>query len=265
MYSKFKLAQKYFWYYVTALNGRGHGIHSPFVFDFVINVLNDKRQYYSFEKIEALRIKLLNDHAVIEVEDFGAGSVKDNKKQRSIGNIAKLAAKPAKLGQLLFRIVNYYQPQTIVELGTSLGMSTSYLASGNANSSVITMEGAPAIAQKAKENFHLMGLQNVQIITGNFDETLLPTLSTVQKVDLAFIDGNHRKKPTLDYFNAFLQKVDDHSILIFDDIHWSQEMEEAWEEIKNHEAVQYSIDLFFIGLVFFRKDFKRKQDFVIRF
>lgn len=265
MYSKFKLAQKYCRYYVTALNGKGHGIHSPFVFDFVINVLNDKRQYYAFEKNEALRTKLLNDYTVIEVEDFGAGSVKDNKKQRSIGNIAKLAAKPAKLGKLLFRIVNYYQPQTIVELGTSLGMSTSYLAGGNIKSAVVTMEGAPAIARKANENFRSLGLQNIQIVTGNFDDTLLPTLSALKKVDLAFIDGNHRKQPTLDYFNAFLQKVNEHSILIFDDIHWSLEMEEAWEEIKSNEAVQYSIDLFFIGLVFFRKDFKRKQDFVIRF
>ena len=127
------------------------------------------------------------------------------------------------------------------------------------------MEGAPAIARKANENFRLLGLQNIQIVTGNFDNTLLPTLSALEKVDLAFIDGNHRKQPTLDYFNAFLQKVTEQSILIFDDIHWSQEMEEAWEEIKNHEAVQYSIDLFFIGLVFFRKDFKKKQDFVIRY
>lgn len=265
MFNKFTLAKKYIHYYITALNGKGHGIHSPFVYDFVINVLNDKRKFYAFDKIEGLRTRLNNDQSIIEVEDFGAGSVKDNKKKRRVSDIAKMAAKPKKFGQLFFRIANYYQPQTIIELGTSLGLSSAYLASGNSGSSVITMEGAPAIAKKAKQNFQLLGFKNITQITGNFDDTLASTIATLEKVDLAFVDGNHRKQPTIDYFKILLSKTHEHSIIIFDDIHWSAEMEEAWNEIKNDDAVQYSIDLFFIGLVFFRKDFKKKQHFVIRY
>ncbi len=265
MYGKLALVHNFLHYYVSALNGKGHGIHSPFVYDFVKNVLNDKRGFYAYERVEALRTKLLHDHTIIEVEDFGAGSVKDNKKQRRINDIAKLAAKPKKFGQLLFRIANYYQPEIMVELGSSLGLSTAYLAMGNEKASVMTMEGAEAIAQKAQENFDAIGLHNIKMVTGNFDDTLSKTIALLPKIDLAFVDGNHRKQPTIDYFHVLLDKVHEQSIFIFDDIHWSREMEEAWHTIKAHDSVQCSIDLFFIGLVFFRKDFKEKQDFVIRF
>jgi predicted O-methyltransferase YrrM len=201
----------------------------------------------------------------LEIEDFGAGSVIGNKKKRSISSIAKNAAKTPKLGQLLFRIANYYQPKTIIELGTSLGLSTAYLAMGNAAADVVTCEGAAAIADTARENFSLMGLKNITITVGHFDKTLQPVLQRTSSWDLVFIDGNHRKEPTLRYFEQLLHQKNESSILIFDDIHWSKEMEAAWTSIKEHPDTMLTIDLFFIGLVFFRKEFKVKQHFVIRF
>lgn len=265
MYSPVQLASRYLKYFLTASNGKGHGIHSPFVFDFIIHVLNDKRSFYAYDKIELIRKKMLHTSEILEVQDFGAGSVTGATKQRKVSEIARHAAKPQKFGQLLFRICNYYQPDTIVELGTSLGVSTAYLASGHAGSHVITMEGAKAIAERARQNFDHAGLKNIRQVNGNFDDTLGPLLNQLSSVDLAFVDGNHRKEPTLRYFRQLLTKTNDQSILIFDDIHWSKEMEEAWEEIKNDPNVLLSIDLFFIGLVFFRKDFKIKQHFTIRF
>lgn len=264
MYSIFPFTKKYLHYYFTAQNGKGHGIHSPFVFDFVINVLNDRRDFYAYEEVENLRGQLLKDDTVIEIEDMGAGSVVSKLKQRKIAAIAKYAAKPKKFGQLLFRIVNYYQPSTIIELGTSLGITTAYLASANTKIPVVTMEGASAVAAEASSNFIHLGLTNIRIIEGNFDTTLPRVIDLVKTPGLVFIDGNHRKEPTCAYFHQLVHSVTTDSILIFDDIHWSKEMEEAWEIIKAHPSVKLTIDLFFIGIVFFKKEFKEKQHFVIR-
>jgi predicted O-methyltransferase YrrM len=265
MYSPFQLALKYFKHFLTASNGKGHGMHSPFVFDFITKILNDKTVYPEYEKVEALRMQLSNDSAVLEVEDFGAGSVIDKKRKRSISSIAKNAAKPKKFGQLLFRMVKRYEPATILELGTSLGITTSYLSLAKPDATLITMEGSKEIADFAKQDFQKLKLKNIELVEGNFDNTLSSVVHGLPTVDFSFIDGNHRKEPTIKYFQQLLAKTNNDSILVFDDIHWSSEMEAAWETIRKNAAVTCSIDLFFIGIVFFRKEFKEKQHFVIRF
>jgi predicted O-methyltransferase YrrM len=265
MFSRLQLAKKYILYYLNAHNGKGHGIHSPFVFRFVKDVLNDTTGYATYNTIESLRRELLHDSRVIQVEDMGAGSVKSKTRQRKVAEIARHAAKPKKFGQLLFRMVQYYQPETILELGTSLGITTCYLASGSFAARIITLEGARAIADIARININRKGLRNVQLVEGNFDDTLKWSLNEMEKLDFAFIDGNHRKEPTLRYFHELSGKIHTGSILIFDDIHWSMEMEEAWQIIRADASVTLSIDLFFIGIVFFRNDFKSKQHFIIHF
>ena len=221
--------------------------------------------YPEYEKVETLRKQLLNDNTVLEVEDLGAGSVMDKKSKRSISSIAKNAAKPKKFGQLLFRMVKYYEPQRILELGTSLGITTSYLSLARPDARLMTMEGAKEIADVARQNFRNLETRNIEIIEGNFDNMLSPVIIQLSSIDFAFLDGNHRKEPTESYFKELLAKINNDSILVFDDIHWSSEMEAAWETIKNHETVRCTIDLFFIGIVFFRKEFKEKQHFTIRF
>ncbi|HEY6976054.1 MAG TPA: class I SAM-dependent methyltransferase, partial [Chitinophagaceae bacterium] len=135
----------------------------------------------------------------------------------------------------------------------------------NKDHRVVTIEGAKAIAEIAKENFQQLGLSNIELIEGNFDSILIPTVKELPVIDFAFIDGNHRKEPTINYFKEILPKTSEHSIVVLDDIHWSREMEEAWEYIKQHASVTLSIDLFFIGIVFFRTEQKVKQHFTIRF
>jgi predicted O-methyltransferase YrrM len=265
MYSRFQLLSKYLHYQLTASNSKGHGIHSPFVFEFITKILNDKKEYAAYSKVEALRNKILSDPSLLEVEDFGAGSSLSKNNQRTVSSIAKNAAKPKKYGQLLYRIIKYYQPQTILELGTSLGITTSYLSLAKPDAKLISMEGAKEILNLAILNFKLLELHNIEIVRGNFDDTLNTTVRNLSSVDFAFIDGNHRQVPTENYFQELLLKTYEHSILVFDDIHWSGEMEAAWQTIKNHDAVTCSIDLFFIGIIFFRKEFKEKQHFKISF
>lgn len=265
MYSSAQLAFKYLKYWLTASNGKGHGVHSPFVYDFINNVLNDKREFDSFHFIENIRAELKDNHKEINVPDFGAGSRMQLNNKRKISAIAKSSLKPKKFSQLLFRIVHYYKPQSILELGTSLGVTTSYLSVANPSSQIITMEGAPEVAAVAKNNFNQLHLSNIKVIEGNFDDNLPLVISELSSVDFVFIDGNHRKEPTLNYFYELLRITERTTILVFDDIHWSREMEAAWEEIKAHPSVTLTIDLFFIGLVFFRIEQKVKEDFVIQF
>jgi len=265
MYGRLQLASKYLRYYLNASNGKGHGIHSPFVFEFVTKILNDKTDYPAFKEVEELRCRLLTDQTILTVDDFGAGSNVSKSNQRTIASIAKNAAKSKKFGQLLYRIVKFYQPRTILELGTSLGITTSYLAKAKPDARVITMEGAKEILTVATKNFQAQQLSNIETIEGNFDNTLPAVTGKQSTINFAFIDGNHRLQPTIQYFETILSKTDNFSIVILDDIHWSEEMELAWKHCKEHPAVTLSIDLFFIGILVFRKEIKEKQHFVIRY
>ncbi len=265
MYSSWQIAAKYIRYYLTSSNGKGHGTHSPFIFHFITHILNDKNEYPEYDKVERLRQELLKDNTVLTIEDYGAGSSINKTNQRTVASIAKNAAKPKKFGQLLFRMVRQYQPKTILELGTSIGITTSYLSMAKPDAELITMEGAGEVASTAERNFQKAELRNISIIEGNFDEKLSSVIHHLSSVDLAFIDGNHRREPTERYFLQLLPHLHNDSILIFDDIHWSREMEEAWDLIKGHPAVRCTVDLFFIGIVFFRQEFREKQHFIIRF
>lgn len=265
MYSRLQLAAKYLNYYLTSLNGKGHGMHSPFVFDFIRRVLNDKTGYPEYRLVEKLRRQMLNDSRMFIVEDFGAGSAFLKKHERSISSIARNAAKSKKFGQLLFRVARYYKPSTILELGTSLGITTSYFSTAVPQSKIITVEGSGEIARVARHNFQKMDMGNISLVEGNFDDTLPGILTGMKVIDLAFIDGNHRKEPTERYFRQLLPKLNNNSLLIFDDIHWSGEMESAWNSIREHPDVRCTIDLFFIGIVIFRQEFYEKQHFSIRF
>jgi predicted O-methyltransferase YrrM len=265
MFTSFQLAKKYLHYYLTAHNSKGHGVHSPFVFQFILHVLNNRSGYVPPVEMEQLRNALLHDQRILEIEDFGAGSRVARQKKRRVSELAKSAPKSKKYAQLLFRLVKHYQPKTILELGTSLGVTTSYLSAASPAANITTIEGSKAIAGVAAENFHRLYLENVRLQVGNFDELLPSVVQELSSIDLAYIDGNHRYQPTVNYFQQLLPALHNDSILVFDDIHWSAEMEKAWEEIKQHPAVLCTVDVFFLGFVFFGSEFKVKQHFTVRF
>lgn len=265
LYNAFQLSLRYLSYLFRASNGKGHGIHSPFVFDFVRSVLNDRSRPDFFRRIESYRRELLDSRDVLQVEDFGAGSAYGSTRARNLADIARHAAKPARYGRLLHRIAEHYHCRHVLELGTSLGISTAYMASAPGVERVITMEGAREVAARARTGFASLGLHNILLLEGNFDDTLEHALAQMPAADLVFIDGNHREAPTLRYFRQCREKATDESIFVFDDIHWSPEMESAWEQIRQDPDVRCTIDLFFVGIVLFRKSFREKQHFVIRY
>jgi predicted O-methyltransferase YrrM len=227
-------------------------------------IYNRKIKSPNFIAIENIRKSMVKNSYPMGGEDFGAGSLKKGKK-KTIGQFATSSSKSAKYSKLLFRLAQWHQPKYAIELGTALGISTLYQASGFSNNTTfITLEGNSELANLALQNFDKMDSKKPELILGNFDETLEKALEKTPQLDWVFFDGNHKKKPTLRYFNQCLEKASENALFIFDDINWSNEMKEAWEEIKQSPDIYLSIDLFFLGLVFIKKR-PQKENFVIRF
>lgn len=238
-----------------------YNVHSPFVFDFTEAVLEDDRWFYAFTDVEELRDFLLKDPTKIQVSDLGAGSQFTPGKERSLSSIIRFSANSRIGCQYLFKIVAKYKPRTMLELGTSLAISTAYQASAALKSRFISIEGDPNVAMYAKKNLQLLQLKNVEQYLGRFEAQLPIALRELGELDYLFVDGNHRKAPTLAYFEQCLAHAHEASVFIFDDIHWSAEMEEAWEIIQQHPKVTVTIDLFFFGVVFFRKENHAKEHY----
>jgi len=258
------LIAAYFKYLLRS--GNEHSIHSPFLFDLYTQVIaakNDANPDYAV--LKKLRKELLASREQINILDLGAGSRVNKSNLRKIGTVAKNAEKPEKFGKLFNRLVQRFQPKTILELGTSLGLTTLYLSKAKPDANILTFEGCPATAEIARQNFTRLDAGNIDIILGNIDQTLPETLTRLKpKLDFAYFDANHRYEPTVRYFEDCLPYLHNDSVFIFDDIYWSAEMTQAWEYIKKHPQVTLSVDLFWIGLVFFRKE-QVKEDFILRF
>lgn len=243
-------------------------MHSPFVFDLVTKCIYDKKKYPEYEVLKCYRKSLLNNHTTIEVTDFGAGSRVFRSNQRKVSAIAKNAGISPKNAELLFRITNYFQPESILEIGTSLGLATSALSLGNKHAKITSLEGCPQTMAMAKNQCQLQNLNNIEFVNTKFEDYL--KTDNRQQIPIAigtdnliYFDGNHSKNATLSYFELLLPTISNDSVWIFDDIHWSQDMEEAWELIKNHPKVTVTLDTFQWGIVFFRSE-QAKEHFTIR-
>ncbi len=252
--------KSYLIYKRRARHRRGFGIHSPFVFHLLNFVVYEKTPFYDYQNIESVRKKMLQSSAVVDVVDFGTGE----SGQFQLAKIAKRSLESPRIGQLLFRLVNFAKPKNVLELGTSLGITTMYLASPNKHASVITMEGCPAFCRIAQENFAGQNLSNISVIEGDIDKNLPSVLQQIPQLDFVYFDANHRYEPTMRYWNACLPALHKKSVCVFDDIHHSAEMERAWNEIKSQNTVHVSLDLYNVGILFFNPEIP-KQDYLIAF
>ena len=240
-----------------------HGVHSPFVYSLITKCFYDKKKHAEYSILKQYRKSLLANKNFIEVTDFGAGSRVFKSNKRQVSKIAKTAGISSKRAKLLFRVVNYFQPTTILEIGTSLGLATSALSLGNKNAKLTTLEGCAKTQEIAQNQCLLQNLSNIEFITSKFEDYLANCQLNTEHCQLIYFDGNHSKKATLDYFKLLLPTITNESVWIFDDIHWSKDMEEAWKIIKNHPKVKVTIDTFQWGFVFFRTE-QEKEHFVVR-
>lgn len=248
---------QYLTYFLKAVDK--YSLHSPFVYQFYTEVLSDKRKFYAFEEIESVRADVLKDSRSVEVLDLGKGSVADKGNYRKIAKIAQYSLSKATFSRLLFKMILFYKPRHILELGTSLGINTLYLAKADSRIPVTTMEGCPQISHLARENFRKLNASNILLIEGDIDHNLPTVMEEVDQLGLVYFDANHTREATLRYFECCLQKADEDSIFIFDDIHLSKEMYEAWKEICGNSKITISIDVFDAGILFFNPGLKREH------
>ena len=257
------------WSYVrhvlTAWNTTGEGIHSPYLFYIVRMLLRDENSFYCWETIEKRRRQLLHDERVLDVVDYGsAGSPTGTVVQRRVSEIASTHLEQPKVAQVLFRIAHYMgheqqRPLNILELGTSLGITTAYLAMADSRNNVVTLEGSRAVLNVAKEQWRALKLENIHWQQGNIDHTLSIYAREETQWDVVFVDANHTYEATMRYVGTLLDRMSEKGVLAVDDIHYSKEMERAWEELKADERVTTSMDLYHAGLLFVDKHYLKRH------
>jgi len=241
-----------------------HGVHSPFVYELIDKVLRPAVDALPFAAIENLRSDLLRSDQTIRVNDLGAGSRNIDLPIRRVAEMARTALKPQQQAQLLFKLARFVDANEVLELGTSFGISTLYLAQGAENGRVHTIEGCPQTFRIAQHHFELLRQRNINPVLGSFQRRLPEVLDGLERLDLVFMDGHHAEQPTLTYFEQCLAKAHNDTVFVFDDVHWSRGMEAAWQRVKEHPRVTVTIDLFDLGLVFLRSE-QSKEHFRLRY
>lgn len=234
-----------------------HGVHSPFVYNFVTKCLYDKKKYDAYKDLQNYRKLLQASKVTLQITDLGEGSKTLGNEVRKVSQMVSTSSSTKKEAKLLYRVAKYFKLSSVLELGTSLGVGTYAFALANKNSKIITVEGCKNTSNFTESNF----IENVSFIKGDFT-SVIPTLRE-NSFDCIYFDGHHNKEATIQYFEALLPKAHNDSIFIFDDIYWSKEMTEAWEYIKSHNTVTVTVDCFHLGFVFFRKE-QAKEHFKIR-
>ncbi len=243
-----------------------HNIHSPFVYDLITNVFEDHGEHAEYKALDKVRRNLLNDDNVIETVDFGTDA-KDKEfitYRASVKKLTQSRSQTVRQSHLLIRLVKHFKPGTILEFGTATGLGCIAMALSNPKAKIISMEGCASIASIAETQISNLNINNIELIIGNFNNVLNDVLEKITALDLVFFDGKYRKIAILDYFNHCLAKSNENSVFIFDDIHASIEMEEAWNEIIQNQSVHISLDVFHIGILFFNKGLS-KQHFILKY
>jgi predicted O-methyltransferase YrrM len=248
-----------------------HGVHSPFLFQFMNKCLYQETSTDEFQEIEKLRSGLLKKREILEFIDPGAGSFKEQSKnqipppytKKKIRDIARFSLQRKKFCRLFYRMIQYFQFNSVLELGTSLGITTCYLAKADPDAEILTIEGAAPVAKTALSVFEKLNVKNVRLMEGRFDD-ILPGIPAEKMFDMIIIDGNHRGDATLRYFSWCVKHIHLEGVVVVDDIRWSGDMYDAWSEINAHPHVTVTVDLFSLGLVFFNKRLS-KENFKISF
>lgn len=235
-----------------------HSIHSPFFFDFYNKVILDKVDPDRFNEIEKLRANLLINSSEVEVTDFGAGSKKLTGTKRKLMDIASTSLTPQKFARLYHNIINFQEAKNVVELGTSLGVTSLYLAKRE-SCHVTTFEGSHSLVNVALTNFEFFDTHNIELIEGDINSTLSEFVQNPAKINFVLMDAHHKYESTMHYFDLMMRRLDEKSIVVLDDIHWSEEMERAWNELRASQLVYGSIDLFRCGILFFDPDINRQH------
>lgn len=213
--------------------------------------------------VETIRRTLLANTMLIPSHLFGAG--KDSGiNLEQVRRIVRRSSVPARQGEVLFRLSALFSPDFILELGTSVGLGTLYLSLGQPGASVITVEGNRMLAEIADSLFLKHGNQRITLMQCTFEDAL-QQISTVNLSNaLVFVDGDHTYEATLKYFRRLIERAGERCVMVFHDIHWSEDMHRAWRQICSDQRVKATYDLYDMGILctFGEGD---KKDFYLRY
>jgi predicted O-methyltransferase YrrM len=257
-----KIALRYLNYFLNAVDE--HSLHSPYIYNFYSKIIKPDQDGQEFVQYKNIRKELIHDFRTLKIRDLGAGSSTNNHPYKKIKEIVKNSTTPPKQSRLFYRIIHHFQFKNIIELGSSVGINTLYMAAANKNAQIFTLEGCPHTASIANEVFSRFKSLNIHLIQGNIDTVLPNLVKKLPAIDFVYFDANHTYDATINYFDICLSKVHENTIFVFDDIHWSKGMEKAWYTIKNHEKVSLTIDLFDSGMAIF-KPLYVKQHYVLSY
>ena len=255
-------ASSFLKYKLNAVNE--HSVHSPFLFKLLMDAFYKPQKPAELKELDNWYKTLTKSQIEFQFEDFGAGSHINSSRTRKVGEFTKAVGKPKKYRHLMYHLSKQLAPDSILELGTATGVSGAYMAKGNTSAKLISLEGSSSLAELSKKEWGNLNITNGEIIAGEFNQNLDFAINQLKPIDLAYIDGNHQEKPTLEYFEKVLDFGSENLTVIFDDIYWSEGMTKAWEKIKAHPRVRQSVDIFQMGMVFTNPDLS-KQDFIIRY
>jgi len=227
-----------------------YNIHSPFLFKFLSRITQyseiDKK---NFAQISSLVKRIKKDKRKFQHLDYGQGSRRNKpSKMKKISAIVKTSSSTSSKGKKLYKVAQFLSPNRILELGTNLGIGSAYLAFGNPNGQLTTLEGDEFLANISNGNLESLNIQNANIIIDQFDNYLLKR-AQLEDFDFIFIDGNHSYDATIRYFNVLYNAQVENQVIIIDDIYWSRGMTKAWSEIQSILVSGYSIDMFDIGII----------------
>ena len=260
----FYYVKKYLDYILFSSHKRGHGIHSPFVFNLITKVFRNKINPDVVFNIEKIRQMMISDKRLINVNDYGSGTEGTRGTLRKITEIKKHSTIPKRYGLLLAALSREFGKPGMIAVGTSLGLSPLYLAAGSPDVTVHLIESHPEILEIVKDNIVSSEPGNISLYTGKFEEALAEIANKGIKPGLFFIDGDHSNEKMLRYFKKVAEMGDRNSLIVLNDINGSAEMGETWKKIKKHEKVSLTVDIFRMGLVFFREGVSR-FDYIIRY
>lgn len=255
-------AFRYLNYFLNAVDE--HSLHSPYIYDLYSRIIKPDHDGKEYEEYRKIRTELRADRRILKITDLGAGSVVNNYPVKTVSQIVRQSVTSSKQSRLFNRLIRFFNHEHIIELGSSVGINTLYLASAHQKAKVYTLEGCPQTAGIAREVFGRFKELSISLLQGNIDRILPNLVSKLPSIDFVYFDANHTYSATMNYFQQCLPKLHEKSVLVFDDIHWSKDMERAWEEIRNHKKITLTIDLFDSGLVFF-KPLYVKQEYILSY
>ena len=221
---------------------KGFGVHSPFVYDLITNVIEETCEFYAYRDISLVRLQLLQNEQFIQ---YG-------KKQLTVKKALKRYGISTKEGKFLFRLANHYKPHTMLSVGSSMGLAPLYLARYDSTVQCITLECVQDIAEIATQVLSKEKNPALSIKTGTYRALLPESIVQLQQIDCVYVDKNVGVNDWDTIFEQCEPFIHNATFFVLAGIRSSTEKQSYWTQFRQHPSITVAIDLYDLGLLFFQ-------------